>query len=49
VDRGYLESLLPTGGLLGGILGDVDALINALIRPIHLGGGGSGLTIDLIS
>ena len=49
VDRGYLESLLPTGGLLGGILGDVDALITALIRPIHLGGGGSGVTIDLIS
>lgn len=49
VDRGYLESLLPTGGLLGGVLGDVDALINALIRPIYLGGGGSGITIDLIS
>ncbi|MEQ1735053.1 MAG: sigma-70 family RNA polymerase sigma factor [Rhodoglobus sp.] len=38
VDHGYLQSLLGGGGLLGGLLGTVDALI----KPLHLSSGGSG-------
>ncbi len=48
VDRTYLKSLLPGGGALATVLGTVDGLINALIRPLQLTGGGSAVTINLI-
>ena len=47
VDRDYLQSLLGAG-VLGGLLGNLDALIDDLIRPIQLSSGGSGVTIDLV-
>jgi hypothetical protein len=49
VDRTYLASLLPGGGPLGGILGTVDALVNALIAPITLATADSPVTIVLLS
>ncbi len=46
VDRTYLQSLLGTGGLLGGLLGTVESLI----KPLHLNSGGTGSpTINLVS
>ncbi|MDJ0336469.1 sigma-70 family RNA polymerase sigma factor [Salinibacterium sp. G-O1] len=49
VDRAYLKSLLPGGGALATVLGTVDALINALVRPLQLSSGSSGITINLVS
>ncbi len=49
VDRSYLATLLPDGGPLGGILGTVDALVNALIKPITLATADSPVTIVLLS
>ncbi len=49
VDRSYLATLLPDGGPLGGILGTVDALVNALIKPITLVTADSPVTIVLLS
>lgn len=48
VDRSYLANLLGLGGVLGGLLTDVDALINGLIRPLNLTSGGSGIGINLL-
>lgn len=49
VDRAYLATLLPGGGVLEKVLGTLDSLINALIRPIQLGSGDSRVTITLLS
>jgi RNA polymerase sigma factor (sigma-70 family) len=48
VDRDYLRSLLGTD-VLGGLLGNLDALIDSLVCPITLQSGASDVTIDLIS
>ena len=47
VDRQYLKGLLGTG-VLGALLGDVDALINALIRPLGLAGTSGGIAVNLV-
>ncbi|WP_309616934.1 sigma-70 family RNA polymerase sigma factor [Salinibacterium sp.] len=47
VDRAYLKGLLPGGGVLATVLGTVDGLVDALIRPLRLSGGGSGVAINL--
>lgn len=47
VDRDYLGALVA-GGLLGGVLGDLDALIDTLIRPLALSSGGSGVAVVLV-
>lgn len=47
VDRSYLGGLVE-GGLLGGVLGELDALIDQLIRPLVLTSGGSGVAIVLV-
>lgn len=49
VDRSYLATLLPGGGVLEKVLGTLDTLVNALIRPIQLGSGDSRVTITLLS
>ncbi len=49
VDRSYLASLLPEAGPLGGLLGTVDSLVNALIKPITLATADSPVTIVLLS
>lgn len=49
VDRSYLATLLPGGGALEKILGTLDALVNALIKPITLSVGGSDVSIVLVS
>lgn len=36
VDRSYLLDSLGLGGLLGGLLGDVEDLVDALIRPLSV-------------
>lgn len=48
VDRSYLANLLRLGGLLDGLLGNLDALINGLIQPIQLTSGGSSIGINLL-
>ncbi|CAN5349872.1 hypothetical protein BH09ACT5_BH09ACT5_19940 [soil metagenome] len=48
VDREYLRGLLGTDAL-GGILGGVDQLINALIRPLSLSGESGGIAVNLVS
>ena len=48
VDRQYLKGLLGAGGLLGGVLGTVDQLIDALIRPLGLAGSSGGIAINLV-
>lgn len=47
VDRGYLQSLLGEG-VLGGMLGTVDKLIDGLIRPLGLSGSSGGVAINLV-
>ena len=47
VDRQYLRGLLGTG-ILGNLLADVDALINALIQPLGLAGSTGGIAINLV-
>lgn len=47
VDRSYLKSSLPGGGVLATVLGTVDALIDSLVMPVHILSGGSGITINL--
>ena len=49
VDRAYLKSMLPGGGALATVLGTADSLINALVKPLLLTSGGSGVTINLIN
>ena len=48
VDRAYLKSTLPGGGVLATVLGTADGLVDALVRPLQLSSGGSGVTINLI-
>lgn len=48
IDRSYLKSLLPGGGVVAELLGQVDALVNALIRPLGLSGNSSGININLL-
>lgn len=48
VDESYLVDLLGLGGLLGGLVGDLDTLIQGLIQPLHLSSGDSQVTIILI-
>ena len=48
VDRTFLKGLLPGGGALAELLGTVDALVNALIKPLSLSSGGSGINIVLL-
>jgi RNA polymerase sigma factor (sigma-70 family) len=43
VDRQYLA------GLLGGVLGTVDHLVDALIRPLGLSGSTGGIAVNLVS
>jgi len=48
VDRKYLQDLLPGGGL-GSVLGSVDELVNALLRPLQLSGGAvPGISIRIL-
>ena len=51
VDRSYLAGLTGSGGgLVGGLLGTVDALINDLIKPLNLSSGSNqGINIRLLS
>lgn len=48
VDRAYLATLLPGGGVLEKVLGTLDALIDQLVRPLQLGSGDSRVTVVLI-
>ena len=48
VDRTYLATLLPGGGALEKILGTLDGLIDALVRPLQLSAGDSRVTVVLI-
>ncbi|MBX9472244.1 sigma-70 family RNA polymerase sigma factor [Microcella sp.] len=48
IDEGYLAGLLPEGGLLGGLVGDLDALVQQLVKPIVLGSNDSSITIVLV-
>lgn len=48
VDRQFLKGLLPGGGAVAELLGTLDGLINALIRPLSLTSGGSGVNIVLL-
>lgn len=47
VDRSYLAGLVEVGPL-GGVLGSLDELINALIRPLSLSSGGSEVSVTVI-
>jgi RNA polymerase sigma factor (sigma-70 family) len=47
VDRQYLQGLVPGG--LGGLLGNVDHLIDGLIRPLGLAGSSGGVAVNLVS
>jgi hypothetical protein len=47
VDRNYLAGLLGPG-VLGGLLGNLEQLVNALIRPLSLTSGGSAVNIILV-
>ena len=49
VDRSYLKDLLPGGGSVAELLGTLDGLINALIRPLGLSGNDSPIDIVLLS
>lgn len=49
VDRTYLATLLPGGGVLEKVLGTLDGLVTALIKPITLSVGGSEVSIVLVS
>ena len=49
VDRAYLKSTLPGGGALATVLGTADGLIDALVKPLLLTSGGSGVTINLVN
>ena len=49
VDRSYLLNLLGLGGVLGGLLGSVDALVNSLIAPLSLDTLPGGISIRLLS
>lgn len=50
VDRSYLSGLVGGGGLLGGLFGTVDGLINKLIKPLNLSSGSNqGIAITLLS
>lgn len=50
IDRDYLQGLLPGGGAVAKLLGTVDSLVNALIRPLRLTSGGtSGIAVNLLS
>ncbi|MBH0131031.1 sigma-70 family RNA polymerase sigma factor [Salinibacterium sp. NK8237] len=49
VDRDYLGGLVGGGGLLGGLFGTVDSLINNLIKPLQLSSGSNqGINVRLI-
>lgn len=48
VDRSYLAGLVGGGGLLGEVLGSLDALIDGLIRPLGLSSGGGTIDINLV-
>lgn len=48
VDREYLRHLLPGGGVLEGVLGTLDGLINSLIVPLQLSNGSGGIAINVI-
>ena len=50
VDRDYLAGIVGDGGLLGGIVGTLDGLINDLIKPLSLSSGNTqGLNIRLLN
>ncbi|MGX5680836.1 sigma-70 family RNA polymerase sigma factor [Schumannella luteola] len=49
VDRSYLASLLPGGGAVEKLLGTLDGVINALIKPLTLTVGSSQVNIVLVS
>ncbi len=48
IDESYLEGLLPESGLLGGLVGDLDALLQQLVKPIALGSNDSSISIVLV-
>lgn len=48
VDRSFLESLIP-GASLAELLGTLDGLVNALIRPVTLAALPPGVTITVVS
>ena len=48
IDEGYLAGLLPDGGLLGGLVGNLDPLLNELVKPIVLGSNDSRVAIVLV-
>jgi RNA polymerase sigma factor (sigma-70 family) len=48
VDESYLAELLGLGGLLGGVVGEVDALIQGLIAPVRITSGDARVTIILV-
>lgn len=48
VDRSYLAGLVGGGGLLGDLLGTLDELIDALIKPVQLNAGGGSISINPI-
>jgi RNA polymerase sigma factor (sigma-70 family) len=49
VDRSYLLDSLGLGGLLGGLLGSIDDLVNALIQPLHLDTLPGGISLNILS
>jgi hypothetical protein len=49
VDRSYLADLLGLEGLLGGLLGTVDELVNALIKPLQLDSLPGNISLQILS
>jgi RNA polymerase sigma factor (sigma-70 family) len=47
VDRQYLTQLLGTG-VLGGLLGSVDELVDGLIKPLGLASSSGGVAVNLV-
>jgi RNA polymerase sigma factor (sigma-70 family) len=49
VDREFLQTLLPGGGVLAELLGTLDDLVNALIQPLALDSLPGGVSINLLT
>lgn len=49
VDRSYLATLLPGGGTVEKLLGTLDGLVNALIKPLALTVGSSQINVVLVN
>ena len=49
IDRSYLLDSLGLDGLLGGLLGTVDELVNALIQPLQLDSLPGGISLQVLS